>query len=101
MENGSLDGLYALGDRLDGDGVISAGLKIGEREVGVLDEDGAAVAVKRLQVVVRHLEEIRKRGYEGLDKWLRRQASVLEAHGSNPAMTWLKITSLLSLPYRH
>ena len=38
--------------------------------------------------------------YEGLDKWLRCQASVLEVHGSNPAMTWLKITSLLSLPYR-
>ena len=41
-----------------------------------------------------------KIGYEGLDKWLRCQASVLEVHGSNPAMTWLKITSLLSLPYR-
>ena len=39
-------------------------------------------------------------GYEGLDKWLRCQASVLEVQGSNPAMTWLKITSLLSLPYR-
>ena len=38
--------------------------------------------------------------YEGLDKWLRCQASVLEVPGSNPAMTWLKITSLLSLPYR-
>ena len=38
--------------------------------------------------------------YEGLDKWLRCQALVLEVHGSNPAMTWLKITSLLSLPYR-
>ena len=37
---------------------------------------------------------------EGLDKWLRCQASVLEVHGLNPAMTWLKITSLLSLPYR-
>ena len=37
---------------------------------------------------------------EGLDKWLRCQALVLEVHGSNPAMTWLKITSLLSLPYR-
>ena len=39
-------------------------------------------------------------GCEGLDKWLRRQASVLEVHSSNPAMTWLKIISLLSLPYR-
>ena len=38
--------------------------------------------------------------YEGLDKRLRRQASVLEVHGSNPVMTWLKITSLLSLSYR-
>ena len=36
----------------------------------------------------------------GLDKWLRCQASVLEVHGSNPAMTRLKITSLLSPPYR-
>ena len=36
-------------------------------------------------------------GYEGLDKWQRCQASVLEVLGSNPAMTWLKIPSLLSL----
>ena len=33
-------------------------------------------------------------GYEGLDKWLRRRAPGLKVHGSNPAMTWLKITSL-------
>ena len=45
-------------------------------------------------------EREREYGYEGLDKWLRCQASVLEVHGLNPAMTWLKITSLLSLPYR-
>ena len=38
---------------------------------------------------------------EGVDKWLRRRAPVLKVHGSNPTMTCLKITSLLSLPYRH
>ena len=38
--------------------------------------------------------------YEGLDNWLRRRAPVLKVHGSNPTMTWLKTTSLLSLPYR-
>ena len=40
------------------------------------------------------------RRYEGLDKWLRCQASVLEVHGANPAMTWLKTVSYthLTLP---
>ena len=39
-------------------------------------------------------------GYDGIDKWLRHRALVLKVSGLNPAMTWLKMTSLLSLSYR-
>ena len=47
-----------------------------------------------LSCIQRHI-------YEGIDKWLRRWAPVLKVHGSNPAMTWLKIPTLLSFLYRH
>ena len=71
------------------DGVVAAG------HTCVVWEEGGHIRDDPVFYVCHLIDE-----YEGLDKWLRRQASVLEVHGLNPAMTWLKITSPLSLPYR-
>ncbi len=51
----SLEGLDAVRDRLDRNGVVPSRLEIGQGEVGVVDDDAAAVTVKRFQLVVRHL----------------------------------------------
>ena len=56
LVDGPVDGLDAVCDGLDGDGVISSGLQVRQREVSVVDGHAAAVPIERLQLVVRHLE---------------------------------------------
>ena len=56
MEDGPVDGLDAVRNGLDGDGVISSRLQVRQRKVRVVDGHAAAVPVERLQLVVRHLE---------------------------------------------
>lgn len=52
---GALDGLDAVRHRLDGHGVVTTRLEVQQGELGLGNEDTAAVAVERLQVVVGHL----------------------------------------------
>jgi hypothetical protein len=55
LEDGPVHGLDAVCDCLDGDGVVPARLKVGQREVGLVNSHAAAVPVESLQFVVCHL----------------------------------------------
>ncbi len=55
LEDGPVHGLDAVCDCLDGDGVVPAGLKVGQREVGLVHSHAAAVTVEGLQLVVGYL----------------------------------------------
>ena len=60
LEDEPFNGLDAVCNGLDGDGVIPSGLQIGQCKVGVSDSHAAAVPVERLQLVVSYLERINK-----------------------------------------
>ena len=51
-----LDGLHAVADRLDGDGVVAARLQLVDGEPGVLHHHARAVAVEGLQLIVLDLK---------------------------------------------
>ena len=56
LVHGPLDGLDALGDGLDGDGVVPARLEIREGEEGVRHENVRTVPVEGLQIMVGNLK---------------------------------------------